>query len=113
MSRCWRRAQIARLPWGCFPINRNRDPMTGLVWFGPETFGSPPTAGERPRLRPKRDPVRDGNGQKDGVTTLPEMLYRPLEEHLRQVRKQHEADEKSGLGQAPLPHALARKYPRT
>jgi len=56
--------------------------------------------------------VRDGKGQKDRVTTLPEILHRPLEEHLRQVRKQHEADEKGGLGQAPLPHALARKYPR-
>ncbi len=42
---------------------------------------------------------------------LPNALYQPLEEHLRGVRTQHETDLKRGLGRAPLPDALVRKYP--
>ena len=42
---------------------------------------------------------------------LPDVLNQPLQDYLRRVREQHEADLKSGLGQAPLPDALARKYP--
>ncbi len=55
--------------------------------------------------------VREGKGQKDRVTMLPEALRQALQDHLRRVRQQHETDLKSGLGQAPLPDALARKYP--
>ena len=55
--------------------------------------------------------VRDGKGQKDRVTVLPEALHQPLEDHLRYVREQHEADLRVGLGRAPLPGALVRKYP--
>ena len=56
--------------------------------------------------------VRDGKGRKDRVTMLPAALDEPLQDHLRRVRQQHEADiYKPGLGQAPLPDALARKYP--
>jgi len=55
--------------------------------------------------------VRDGKGQKDRVTMLPDTLLQALQDHLRGVREQHEADLKNGLGQAPLPDALARKYP--
>jgi integron integrase len=55
--------------------------------------------------------VRQGKGQKDRVTMLPGALLEALQDHLRRVRQQHEADLKSGLGQAPLPDALARKYP--
>jgi hypothetical protein len=55
----------------------------------------------------------DVNGfpTKDRVTMLPDALLQALQDHLRRVRKQHQTDLKSGLGQAPLPHALARKYP--
>ncbi len=42
---------------------------------------------------------------------LPNAIHQPLHEHLRQVREQHEADLKRGLGRAPLPDALVRKYP--
>ena len=49
--------------------------------------------------------------QKDRVPMLPGALLQALQNHLRRVRQQHEADLKSGLGQAPLPDALARKYP--
>ena len=41
---------------------------------------------------------------------LPEVLRQPLEEHLEGVWQQHEADLKAGLGRAPLPNALIRKY---
>ncbi|MGH2704561.1 MAG: integron integrase [Actinomycetota bacterium] len=54
--------------------------------------------------------VRDGKGQKDRVTMLPDQLRGPLKEHLRAVRRQHDADLASGLGRAPMPDALARKY---
>lgn len=55
--------------------------------------------------------IRDGKGQKDRVTMLPAAASNALRNHLLLVRKQHEADLKSGLGQVPLPGALARKYP--
>lgn len=43
---------------------------------------------------------------------LPEALHQPLQDHLRLVREQHEADLALGLGRAPLPYALVRKYPQ-
>lgn len=55
--------------------------------------------------------VRDGKGGLDRVTMLPEMLHEPLQEHLRWRREQHEADLARGLGRAPMPDALGRKYP--
>lgn len=55
--------------------------------------------------------VRDGKGRKDRRTMLPEALRQPLQGHLWQVREQHEADLALGLGRAPLPDALVRKYP--
>ena len=55
--------------------------------------------------------VRDGKGRRDRVTMLPEVLLGPLRNHLRPVREQHQADLALGLGEAPLPDALARKYP--
>jgi len=42
---------------------------------------------------------------------LAEALHHPLQSHLQRVREQHEADLECGLGRAPLPDALARKYP--
>ena len=42
---------------------------------------------------------------------LPGMLQQPLQDHLKGVREQHEADSQAGLGRAPLPNALIRKYP--
>ena len=55
--------------------------------------------------------VRDGKGQKDRVTMLPNAVHQPLRDQLRAVHQQHEADLKLGLGRAPLPDALARKCP--
>ena len=55
--------------------------------------------------------LRDGKGQKDRVTMLPEKVQPALRQHLEMVRRQHEWDLARGLGSVPLPGALARKYP--
>ena len=55
--------------------------------------------------------VRDGKGQKDRVTLLPEALIKPLQRHLERVKALHTADLKEGFGEVYLPDALARKYP--
>ncbi len=56
--------------------------------------------------------VRDGKGAKDRVTMLPENLVQPLQAHLGRVRLLHRRDRDEGYGEAWLPHALSRKYPR-
>lgn len=55
--------------------------------------------------------VREGKGQKDRVTVLPQRLHDPLKKHLEQVRKLHIQDLADGFGEASLPEAIARKYP--
>lgn len=55
--------------------------------------------------------VRNGKGGKDRRTVLPAKLKMPLKEHLAKVKQLHEHDLESGHGVAPMPHALARKYP--
>jgi integron integrase len=55
--------------------------------------------------------VRDGKGQKDRVTMLPESLKPALHEHLKRVKLLHEADLKDGFGRVYLPFAIERKYP--
>src|SRR5262245_24406320 len=42
---------------------------------------------------------------------LPNAVHQPLRDQLRAVHEQHEADLRLGLGRAPLPDALVRKYP--
>ncbi len=54
--------------------------------------------------------VRDGKGGGDRVTVLPETLIAPLREHLATVERKHASDLSDGLGEVPLPGALARKY---
>ncbi len=54
--------------------------------------------------------VREGKGNKDRVTMLPERLAAPLREHLEKVRAIHRQDLKDGLGEVFLPDALAVKY---
>jgi integron integrase len=53
--------------------------------------------------------VRDGKGEKDRVTMLPEKLVEPVRAHLERVRAR---DLREGYGEVHLPYALARKYPR-
>ncbi len=55
--------------------------------------------------------VRDGKGEKDRRTVLPEALVGPLERHLGRVRLLHEEDLATGYGRVYLPYALERKYP--
>ena len=55
--------------------------------------------------------VRDGKGQKDRVTLLPESVKEPLLAHLRNVYRLHQRDLREGAGRVALPFALARKYP--
>ena len=55
--------------------------------------------------------VRDGKGAKDRVTMLPDAIREPLALQLEVVRSQHAGDLARGLGRAPLPTALSRKYP--
>ena len=56
--------------------------------------------------------VRDGKGQKDRVTLLPERVHTPLRLHLAKVRALHEEDLAQGCGSVYLPFALERKYPQ-
>ncbi|MHC4165384.1 MAG: integron integrase [Planctomycetota bacterium] len=55
--------------------------------------------------------VRDGKGFKDRITMLPDVIKRPLLEHLEAVKKIHERDLAEGYGRVQMPYALARKYP--
>jgi integron integrase len=55
--------------------------------------------------------VRSGKGYKDRVTVLPDALVPDLRSHLDRVRELHAGDLADGFGLAPLPYALARKYP--
>src|SRR2546427_1123124 len=55
--------------------------------------------------------VRDGKGEKDRITLLPEALHPVMRDHLERVRMLHEQDLAAGYGRVYLPHALARKYP--
>jgi integron integrase len=55
--------------------------------------------------------VRDGKGEKDRVTMLPESLVSPIQDHLRIVKRTHDEDLAKGYGAVYLPYALERKYP--
>lgn len=55
--------------------------------------------------------VREGKGNKDRVTVLPENLILPLKAHLEKVKALHERDLQAGFGEVYLPDALALKYP--
>ncbi len=55
--------------------------------------------------------VRDGKGQKDRVTLLPERVHASLRLHLAKVKALHDEDLAQGGGSVYLPFALERKYP--
>jgi len=55
--------------------------------------------------------VRDGKGEKDRITLLPELIQPALREHLDRVKILHEQDLEKGCGNVYLPYALERKYP--
>lgn len=55
--------------------------------------------------------VRAGKGGKDRTTVFPSRLTDKLKAHLLKVAEQHKHDLGHGGGLAPMPSALARKYP--
>lgn len=55
--------------------------------------------------------VREGKGNKDRVTMLPQSVADELRRHLADVRVIHRQDCANGHGEVYLPHALERKYP--
>jgi integron integrase len=55
--------------------------------------------------------VREGKGDKDRVTMLPQRLKEPLQQQLARAKLRHEQDLREGFGAVYLPFALDRKYP--
>jgi integron integrase len=55
--------------------------------------------------------VRHGKGGKDRVVMLPRSLELDLQRHLAQRRQWHDRDQTAGRAYAPLPFALAKKFP--
>ncbi len=55
--------------------------------------------------------VRNGKGDKDRITVLPQCCRQDLIEQIERVRRLHKRDLDSGFGKVYLPHALERKYP--
>jgi site-specific recombinase XerD len=55
--------------------------------------------------------VRNGKGDKDRVTVLPEAVKQPLRLQIEQALATHAHDLEQGFGEVYLPFALARKYP--
>jgi integron integrase len=81
-------------------------------------YCSGPRLMERLRLRVKDADfaygqliVRDGKGEKDRATVLPESPVEPLERRLAEVKVIHDQDLKEGFGNVYLPYALERKDP--
>ena len=55
--------------------------------------------------------IREGKGDKDRRTMLPERVKASLQQHLERVKEVHARDVADGYGRVPLPYALDRKYP--
>ena len=55
--------------------------------------------------------IHHGKGGKDRRSMVPDSMIPHLQRHLQQVRRLHKRDLNDGFGSAPLPNALARKYP--
>ncbi|MEM1112617.1 MAG: integron integrase [Pseudomonadota bacterium] len=55
--------------------------------------------------------VRQGKGDKDRTTLLPESVKERLKLQVAKVSLQHQQDLNDGFGEVYMPHALARKYP--
>ena len=54
--------------------------------------------------------VRDGKGEKDRATILPDSAAVELQRQLETVKAIHKKDLKEGFGETSLPYALERKY---
>lgn len=60
---------------------------------------------------PNQIVVRDGKGENDRMTMLPESIKERLKLHLKRVNALHEEDIHDGYGEVYLPYALNEKYP--
>jgi integron integrase len=56
--------------------------------------------------------IREGKGNKDRVTVLPENLLVPLRARLDKTRTLHNKDLDAGFGEVHMPQALDVKYPK-
>jgi integron integrase len=97
-----------------FLMLQGNDLLMGRLLYGTGMRGK-----ELVRLRVKdldfeRDQIviRDGKGQKDRVTLLPELIRDELIELVERRRRLHELDLAAGQGAVYLPLALAKKYPK-
>ncbi len=54
--------------------------------------------------------VKNGKGDKDRLSILPESIHEELKEHLKKVKQLHLNDLSEGLGAVDMPYALNRKY---
>lgn len=55
--------------------------------------------------------VRDGKGEKDRITVLPDSLIADLKVHTKKARNLFDLDKKKENVEVPLPYALSEKYP--
>ena len=55
--------------------------------------------------------IRDGKGEKDRLTMLPQSLGPGLQVQIEAVKQLHDHDLERGCGEVYLPYALDRKYP--
>ena len=55
--------------------------------------------------------IRNGKGQKDRVTVLPNSIADSLRAVVEEAKKIHKQDLQNGFGSVYLPFALSRKYP--
>lgn len=61
----------------------------------------------------KQITIRNGKGQKDRVTMLPERYAELLRQQVAKARTQFEEDLRNGHGEVYICPSLARKYPNT
>ena len=97
-------------------ILKNLDGVASLV--GRILYGSGLRLSECLRIRVKdldfefrTITIRDGKGEKDRVTILPDSLVTELKAHINRVKNLHKKDLAAGNIEAPLPYALEVKYP--
>ena len=57
--------------------------------------------------------VRNGKGEKDRVTFLPENAVQPLQRQIRMAKQVHQMDVEEGFTEVYMPYALARKLNKT
>lgn len=103
------RAEISRLSNELFGVHR----LMFLLMYG---SGLRHKECRRLRIKDicfdqKQIVVRNGKGDKDRVTFLPEPAINELRRQIEIARRLHELDVEEGFGEVYLPHALSRKYP--